>query len=282
MNNYFKYAAMAVIATVSFSMTSCGDDDDENDAPELPEIPVIDQVFPEGVPSKIGNTNIETNAAGQVTRILTQDGGSIEIAEFSYGVFSRATDYQVKMKLHDTYDPQDSTVIYMQLNDKNFVKYALEIYSDGETDEWWFDYNADGQLNYLKRSEGDNEVTRITYANGNIIGVAVTDDDHKTPSTYSISYTDDNVKAPIANKGGIMLFDDLFHVDMDEMEVAYYAGLLGKSTQSLPVNMYYANSEGEYNDSFIWTLNNAGLPTKLVIKGEAPLGTYEDETTFVW
>lgn len=31
-----------------------------------------------------------------------------------------------------------------------------------------------------------------------------------------------------------MLFDPTLGIDMDEMEYAYYAGLLGKATKSLP------------------------------------------------
>lgn len=283
MKSLFKYAAMAVLATVSCSLASCSDDD--NDDPKRPDAPVIDQVFPEGVPSQIGDTKIVRNSNGQVTKIETKDESYTSTAEFEYGTFSRATEFQVKLTQYDSYDPTDKTVIYMQLNDKGFVKYALEVYSDPEysDDEWWFEYNADGQLNYLKRTEGDNEVTRITYTNGDITSRATTSDDHQTPSIYNISYTDNNVKRPIANKGGIMLFDDLFQIDMDEMEVAYYAGLLGKATKNLPVRQQYAGSDndGEYT-SIEWTLNANGLPTLLNIKEVNPWGGYDEQISFVW
>lgn len=70
----------------------------------------------------------------------------------------------------------------------------------------------------------------------------------------------------IANKGCIMLFDDMFQIDMDEMSVAYYAGLLGKAVKNLPVGYEEKSIEGgdeyTYSEVFHWTLNSNGLPTE--------------------
>lgn len=257
-----KFITLAACAAMTMSLASCSDDD--NNGPDVPDVVVpgttTEEVFPEGVPSNVDGMEITTNDKGQVTSI--KDGN--ETVSFKYGTFSRATNFDVLMEIRDAEYPNDDIDIYLQLNDKGFVKYALEVYTGGgySDDEWWFEYNADGQLNYLKRTEGDNEESRITYVNGDATSVSVTSDDHKTPSVREISYTSDLVTTPIANKGGIMLFDSTLSVDMDEMEVAYFAGLLGKGTKNLPVKLLYLSDNG-YR-TFAWTLNTAGLPVKMV------------------
>ena len=141
--------AAALCAATVLGFASCSDDDDEPTVPGT----TIEEVFPAGLPTQIGDTKITTNANGQVTKI--EDGS--ESAVFEYGTFSRATEYQVKMTVSDTEYPEDNFTIYMQLNGQGFVSHALQVYADGEEDTWDFGYNGDGQLNTLKRSEGGDE-----------------------------------------------------------------------------------------------------------------------------
>ena len=67
----------------------------------------------------------------------------------------------------------------------------------------------------------------------------------------------DKLYKKLENKGCIMLFDDMFRIDMDEMEPAYYAGLLGRSTKHLPVS--YKDDEDTCN--FGWEFDDNGYPT---------------------
>ncbi|MDE7443882.1 MAG: DUF4595 domain-containing protein [Muribaculaceae bacterium] len=167
------------------------------------------------------------------------------------------------MTQYDKEQPSDKLTIFMQLNAQGYVSHALEVYSDDDTDTdtWDFGYNADGQLNYMKRSEGDNEITTITYTNGNITKVSIVDDEDKIPDVSEIAYTSTDVTTPLENKGGIMFWYYTFGVDMDEMEVIYYAGLLGKATKNLPVSM----KDGEDTSIFDWKLNSDKLPIKVTI-----------------
>lgn len=118
----------------------------------------------------------------------------------------------------------------------------------------------------MKRSEGGNEVTTITYTNGNITGVKVkSDDDREGVYVPSIEYTSQAYPNGIENKGCIMLFDTGFGIDMDEMDMAYYAGILGKATKNLPLKKT-ESYVGETNpDVYVlnWTLNTTGYPTKV-------------------
>ena len=71
-----------------------------------------------------------------------------------------------------------------------------------------------------------------------------------------------------------MLFDDMFEIDMDEMGIAYYAGLLGKSTKDLPMGCDYGDGEV---DNYNWTFDSNNNPTKFWC------GDYEwDAVTFSW
>ena len=54
-----------------------------------------------------------------------------------------------------------------------------------------------------------------------------------------------------------MLFDKTLGIDMDEMQYAYYAGLLGKATKNLPVKL--VDNEND-TDNFTWTLNSNSYP----------------------
>lgn len=260
------FAAMALIAT------SC---DDKNDPAPEPgqesESATVNpsQVFTQGVPTQVGDYVITTDASGRVTKIVNDD----EITTFDYNpkatrAVSVPADYDMTMNVEWGND-EDGVDFYIKLNKQGFIEYAYEIDEDkldGDTaEEWWFTYNEIGQLIQMKRTEGDNEITDITYNdNGDIVSVKVSDDDAPKGKTNStVSYTSEQYPLGIANKSGIMLYDQTFLIDMDEMAPAFYAGLLGKATTQLPMSAIGTNTEG-YVDSykFVWTLNEQGMPIR--------------------
>ncbi|MDE6199777.1 MAG: DUF4595 domain-containing protein, partial [Muribaculaceae bacterium] len=231
----------------------------------------------QGLPTSVDGTTFTTNDKGQVTKIVD---GSEEVT-FEYGTFSRATQFNALMKIRDKDYPTDGSDFYMQLNGNGFVTYAEQVYLDTEdgVDTWKFEYNADGQLTRLQRSEGGDDFT-ITYTNGDITKVVQdqTDGDHRE---YAISYTNTENANVVANKGNLMLFDDFFQIDMDEMGIAYFAGLLGKSTKNLPMGYTEKSTEGgseyTYSETYHWQFNSNNLPTKFWS------GDYEwDAVTFAW
>lgn len=61
----------------------------------------------------------------------------------------------------------------MEINDKGFVRHCTQTEGDGDIETWDFDYTAEGNLNYMKRSEGGNEITTITYQEGDIVHVGI-------------------------------------------------------------------------------------------------------------
>ena len=273
---FLKMSAIAIMAIAScMGFVSCSDDDkDEPNGGGEEQTSVVNpsNVFTAGVPKQVGGMSVTTGSNGLVTA-MTNTGDGVKIT-FTYPSMSRAESYDVIMTVDDE---GDKNVFNLQLNDLGFAKYCKQIESDGYIEEWWFEYNTDGQLTKMTRSEGDNEVHEITYANGNIVKVKEIHTDHEGDNNWVISYG----STLIENKGCIMLFDETFGIDMDEMKYAYFAGLLGKATKNLPAEKVdlIDGDKGTYT----WTLNANGLPIKLV---SVEFGDdWEDEPQtmeFVW
>ncbi|MDO4319419.1 MAG: DUF4595 domain-containing protein, partial [Bacteroidales bacterium] len=230
---------------------------------------------------------IVANSKGQVTEI--KEDGEV-IAKFNYdGTKSRASrpeNYDMTM----TTDGGD--IFYIQLNEKGFIEYAFEEENNDtpSSDEWWFKYNDNGQMVEMKRTEGDNEVTSIKYnADGDIVEVRVKDDIDGEKHVTTVGYTDATHATAIVNKSGMMLFDDSFRIDMDEMAPAYFAGLLGKGTVHLPLSAVEKTTikSSNYTDksdyTFQWILSSSDMPVKF-ISTQTYDGGYTDvtEVEFKW
>ncbi len=251
---FFRMCALAFIATASsVAFVACSDDDNEsNDTGTTGSLVNPSNVFTAGVPKQVGSMSVVTDANGLITSMSSREDG-VEI-EFSYSGASRAESYDVVMRVREE---GYTDVCNILLNNDGFAKYCQEIESDGGIEEWWFEYNSAGQLSKMRRTEGDNEVTQITYENGNITKVVVTSDDSDGNNSYTIKYG----ASLLENKGCLMLFDETFGIDMDEMGYAYFAGLLGKATKNLPVEKRDTKYGDE--DTYSWSFNGAGLPVKL-------------------
>lgn len=287
----FKLMAFCLAGVLmGCGLSSCSSDDDDIDGNGATGNGTVANVKPEtvftaGLPSKVNIAEIKTNAQGLVTQIESETA----IVTFSYeGVDFNGKKYDATMEMKGISPEIDEDYkFYLQLNDQGFITYALEEeISDGEKeyDEWTMRYNSDGQLNFLKRSEG-NEETTITYTNGDITKVTTVELDEADYGADEnvISYGAD----PIANKGCIMLFDEVFGIDMDELEAAYYAGMLGKATKHLPVESKDPNgSASKMMYGYKWTLNSNDLPVKLDVSLLRQDGSpfIEDYITytFVW
>lgn len=240
---------MTAILSVGFEACS-GDDDEDNNSGGSNVKVNTSKVFTGGLPKSIDGMLMTYNSDGTLASI-SGDGTSVS---FEYGSGTRAVaDNTVRMTIYE--DGELFATCDMTLNADGYVKSCTETDYDGDVETWAFGYNSDGQLNYMKRSEGGNELTSITYSNGNIVKTkTVSEEEPDESSEYSITYSD------VANKGCIMLFDATLGIDMDEMEYAYYAGMLGKATKNLPKSN--VDEEGD-TTNFTWTLNSNNLPTKL-------------------
>lgn len=264
MTKFSRFAPLAFAAIMTVSMSSCNDDDNNRTLPDGPNdqgsgvYPALDQVFPNGEVTSVGDMTITRDNTGRPTRITD----ATSIVDFTYAPVSRTTQYDMTMRVTNRYNTRDVETYYLQLNLFGYISYALEVDDDNDYETWEFEYNTDGQMTKMRRSDGDRETTTLTYANGDI--TAVETSSRKDRDRETVQYTDQTVLTPIDNLGNIMLFDKCFNVDLDELELAYYAGLLGKSTRHLPVLITETDARPEY-ETFTWTLNQAGKPTSLLI-----------------
>lgn len=279
MKKFFKFATYSFLLA-AVGLVSCSDDNDGPDGPgSTPATPSAGNVFTEATPSEIDGYKFTTNDKGQVTRIKDE----YEEITIEYGTFTRATEYQAKATFK--YEGEEESVAYLQFNNQGFISYALQIYDgdENDTDTWKFEYNSDGRMTSLKRSEGGDDFT-ISYKDGDITKVTQVDEDGDS-QTSTLSYVNDAHKTPVANKANVMLFDAAFDIDMDEMAILYYAGLLGKGTKNIPMKRVDTWDEGESTGetvyTFFWEFNSNNLPTKFWSQyGDSSSKEYEVE--FSW
>lgn len=267
------------------TVASCSDDDNNEptlkpgDKVETVVANNINTIFTKGLYRPEGAT-ITRNADGTVAKI-EQDG---KVVTFDYvspkakTQTSRATSDRVSLETQivltvydgeegEPYNPDYEYKFYVKLNDKGFLAECVgdDENFDGEADIWTFKYNSDSQLNYV-HSTSYNRTWNVTYSNGDITKVEITDDEPE-PTIYNFGYTDGQHSTPIVNKGSVMMFYNCFEIDLDQLELCYLAGLLGKPTKHLPLT---GDSYGKYT----WTFNADELPTQVTIG--------YDTYTFAW
>lgn len=271
MKKVFRFLSAGIVIA-AIGLSSCSNNDDEPKDSQSVE-PTIGNVFSQGLPAEADGYSFTTNDKGQLTSIISDDS---VIATFEYGEFTRAATYDVLMKTINYYGNND---IYIQTNAQGYATHAIKISSDGDndTETWDFEYNSDGQL--ISMNSSDEGEFRITYTNGDITKVVETG--YGNRSEYVFNYTDQENPKAIPNKGNIMFFDEIYYVDMDVIEIAYFAGLLGKSTKNLPVGCVDADDPDDVR-SFKWNLNTDGLPDELKIVESWDGNEYIDTYRFSW
>ena len=250
---FLKFLVVLTIGiTCCMNFTSCSNEEDEPNSGVGNGTVNPATVFTNGIPQKVGGMNLTVNSDGLVSALTD---GSVKVT-FEYPYMSRANEADVVMNVSDD---GDDYVIYITLNDFGYSKYWKIVYDDGDVEEFWFEYNSDDQLKKIKvqNSESNGTVEHI-YENGNIVSVKMVPADG---GTIRISYGNN----PIKNVGGVMMWG-MFGYDDEDMQYAYYAGLLGKATVSLPIkNEAYFDGESSV-ENYTWTINDKGLPTKLTTK----------------
>ena len=159
----------------------------------------------------------------------------------------------------------DTTVYIMFLGNNGFVRGCMrEQKENTKEDTWRFTYNDNEQLINIIHSADDYKEFTLTYKDSNISEIEtktiVSQTTTRKKDTCKVAYTSDTTPTPIVNKGNIMLFNTTFGIDMGAIKYAYYAGLLGKATKNLPVQLI--NKNGNKNN-FTWTVNSNGFPTAM-------------------
>lgn len=254
--------AVAVIGA-TFVLSSCSNKKDDDWIIEHRPDPVtidLSKVFTNGMPKEVDSMTIQTDDRGLVTGIKTKD----ETVSFKYNnTKTRAIvipNVFMKVELNG-----EATVYIMYLNNNGFVRGCMrEQKENTKEDTWYFAYNDNDQLTNITHSADINKIFTLTYKDGNISEIEtktiLSPATTKQKDTCKVAYTSTATPTPIVNKGNIMLFNTTFGIDMGAIKYAYYAGLLGKATKNLPVQLIDKNGN---KSNFTWIVKSNGFPTAM-------------------
>ena len=255
--------AVAVISA-TFILSSCSNKNDDDWIIERWPDPVtinLSKVFTNGTPKEVDSMTIQTDDNGLVTGIKTKD----EMVSFKYNN-TKTRNIVVPNVLMKVERNGKATVYYiMYLNKNGFViRCVIEQKENTKEDTWRFTYNDNEQLiNIIHSADNYKELT-LTYKDSNISEIEtktiVSQTTTRKKDTCKVAYTSTATPTPIVNKGNIMLFNTTFGIDIGAMKYAYYAGLLGKATKNLPVQLIDKNGN---KNNFTWTVNSNGFPTAM-------------------
>ena len=257
--------ALLTVAVIgaAFVLSSCSNKNDDDwiiDGRPDPVTIDLSKVFTNGMPKEADSMTIQTDDRGLVTGIKTKD----ETVSFKYdNIKTRAIVIpNVFMKVERN---GEATVYIMYLNNNGFVRGCMrEQKENTKEDTWYFAYNDNDQLTNITHSADINKIFTLTYKDGNISEIEtktiLSPATTKQKDTCKVAYTSTATPTPIVNKGNIMLFNTTFGIDMGAIKYAYYAGLLGKATKNLPVQLIDKNGN---KSNFTWIVKSNGFPTAM-------------------
>lgn len=259
MRKLFQLALMVTLTVGTTMMASCSKDN--SDEPEQKMVNGTDvnprNVFPLGLPKKISEIVLTLNEKGQLVQF--SEPNSNDRATFEYKDVALGSTQAPQVILTETDEP-DKHVYELYLNRDGFVTHAKETHYSNDhiigKATWDFAYNADNQLKDVKCSADKKHIV-LEYQNGNVVKTTTTTVGKPTEVT-TITYATASTR-PIENKTGVMLFATTLDADFDNLEVAYYAGLLGKPSKNLPLQSEKSGDKA----TFKWTLDGNGNPTAL-------------------
>ena len=259
MRKLFQLALMVTLTVGTTMMASCSKDN--SDEPEQKMVNGTDvnprNVFPLGLPKKLSKIVLTLNEKGQLVQF--SEPNSNERATFEYKDVALGSTQAPQVILTETDEP-DKYVYELYLNQDGFVTHAKETHYSNDhiigKATWDFAYNADNQLKDVKCSADKKHIV-LEYQNGNVVKTTTTTVVKPTEVT-TITYATASTR-PIENKTGVMLFATTLDADFDNLEVAYYAGLLGKPSKNLPLQSEKSGDKA----TFKWTLDGNGNPTVL-------------------
>ena len=259
MKKLFQLALMVTLTVGTTMMASCSKDN--SDEPEQKMVNGTDvnprNVFPLGLPKKISEKVLTLNEKGQLIQLAEPNDD--ERITFEYKDVALGSTQAPQVILTETDEP-DKHVYELYLNRDGFVTHAKETHYRNDhiagKATWDFAYNADNQLKDVKCSADKKHIV-LEYQNGNVVKTTTTTVVKPTEVT-TITYATASTR-PIENKTGVMLFGATLDADFDNLEAAYYAGLLGKPSKNLPLQSEKSGNKATSK----WTLDSNGNPTAL-------------------
>ena len=279
LSNFVWLLAIALGAAIA--LTACSKNSDGPDGGEDKGKVEVNptKVFVNGMPKIVDGSVFTRDFKGRLSSIYNREENVLIAFAYTSSILGTKDVPNVVMTVTDG---DERTVYNLFLNKDGFVKYCDEIDYEKKgntpkTTTWNFEYNSDGQLiKAVESKDGVKTSSTIAYNDGDAVEtVTMSEKDGKETDHYRIYYTSKKVTSPIENRGCIMSFDVALGLDLDHLQIAYFAGMLGKATKHLPI---YNMDKDNDKTTFDWTFNNNGFPTKIVVKSDDE----REESNFVW
>ena len=279
LSNFVWLLAIALGAAIA--LTACSKNSDGPDGGEDKGKVEVNptKVFVNGMPKIVDGSVFTRDFKGRLSSIYNKEENVLIAFAYTSSILGTKDVPNVVMTVTDG---DERTVYNLFLNKDGFVKYCDEIdYEEKgntpKTTTWNFEYNSDGQLiKAVQSKDGVKTSSTIAYNDGDAVEtVTMSEKDGKETDHYRIYYTSKKVTSPIENRGCIMSFDVALGLDLDHLQIAYFAGMLGKATKHLPI---YNMDKDNDKTTFDWTFNDNGFPTKIVVKDDEG----REESNFVW
>lgn len=279
LSNFVWLLAIALGAAIA--LTACSKNSDGPDGGEDKGKVEVNptKVFVNGMPKIVDGSVFTRDFKGRLSSIYNREENVLIAFAYTSSILGTKDVPNVVMTVTDA---DERTVYNLFLNKDGFVKYCDEIDYEKKgntpkTTTWNFEYNSDGQLiKAVQSKDGVKTSSTIAYNDGDAVEtVTMSEKDGKETDHYRIYYTSKKVTSPIENRGCIMSFDVALGLDLDHLQIAYYAGMLGKATKHLPI---YNMDKDNDKTTFDWILNDNGFPTKIVVKDDEG----REESNIVW
>lgn len=164
-----------------------------------------------GYPTKITSTSDERT----INIIPSYDDGKITYKEYN----------------GDTFLGQNNVVT---IGSNGYASKLETVNDKGNLETVYLTYNADEQLSAILW--GSDDYWQFTYSDGDLIKI------NDNGSIYDINY-ETSSGSKILNTGSFILWDEMLHVDLDDIESLHFAGLLGKGTKHLPISYVLNRSD---------------------------------------
>ena len=279
LSNFVWLLAIALGAAIA--LTACSKNSDGPDGGEDKGKVEVNptKVFVNGMPKIVDGSVFTRDFKGRLSSIYNREENVLIAFAYTSSILGTKDVPNVVMTVTDG---DERTVYNLFLNKDGFVKYCDEIDYEKKgntpkTTTWNFEYNSDGQLiKAVESKDGVKTSSTIAYNDGDAVEtVTMSEKDGKETDHYRIYYTSKKVTSPIENRGCIMSFDVALGLDLDHLQIAYFAGMLGKATKHLPI---YNMDKDNDKTTFDWILNDNGFPTKIVVKDDEG----REESNIVW
>ena len=142
-------------------------------------------------------------------------------------------DGKITYKLYngDTFLGQNNVVT---IGSNGYASKLETVNDKGNLETVYLTYNADEQLSTIQW--GSDDYWQFTYSDGDLIRIS------DNGSIYDINY-ETSSGSKILNTGNFLLWDEMLHVDLDDVESLHFSGLLGKGTKHLPISYVVNRSE---------------------------------------